>query len=125
MTRSTFSRVCGFTVVTLLMTRETVLIETFACAATSRIVAVLMDRSKSARGGNRKGALGVAIRVRESEAVGIRAVRSGIAAIHDRAIRIFRPRERQLAAEIEVAGGLEQYVGDTRALGARQPCDHE
>jgi hypothetical protein len=30
---------------TLLMTRETVLIDTFAWAATSRIVAVLMDAS--------------------------------------------------------------------------------
>jgi hypothetical protein len=43
-TRSTRSRVCGFTVVTLLMTRETVLIDTRACAATSRIVAIGIGR---------------------------------------------------------------------------------
>jgi hypothetical protein len=48
----TFSRVCGFTVDTLLMTRETVLIETFACAATSRIVAVVMRRVLPGEGMN-------------------------------------------------------------------------
>src|SRR5215471_717208 len=125
MTRSTFSRVCGFTVVTLLMTRETVLIETFACAATSRIVAVPMKRSRSARRQNRKIAARVAIPVRETEPIGERRVRGWPAAIHHRSIHELRPRERKLAAKIEFGTGPEQHIRDAGTFCSRQPGHHE
>src|SRR4051812_28094672 len=94
------------------MTRETVLIDTRACAATSRIVAVGIDD----------------ILIPHTEAVREQWVVLRIVTVERSLRHAPRPGERQLADEVVVHAAVslaEQHVGNAGALGSRQPGGDE
>src|ERR1700733_1986035 len=115
MARVTRSRICGLTVFTLLMTRETVFIETPACFATSMIVALAMIRGTMAR---RSAVCNSSDRIHRG-----RTARLCRAAIGGVLSPTCRPRVRQLAREVEIHVALsvaEQDIGDASPFGPRR-----